>query len=315
MTAAVRQDQERVELKGRQAVSRTTIHGWPSFIFGIPFAGAGAAVLMIYTGHIQVSPSKIHAPLWIIGVFGLLFLLAGLSFMWHGAIGLSRRARVEAAQAGRASSPWLWDYEWQALGITDNKFKKVIHAVIMLVVMGAFLAPFNWWAFASNEGGTMVTVMVVIFDLIFGLACGYYLFRNLALYLKYGNSRLRFNNFPFLLGDKLAVTLTGLPGEIRQLQLDLRFIEERYETRGSGKNRQSVVVCYQLFLDSRSLSGREVSQSGNLAVDWPLPDQKEWTTTLSQRPPRYWELEVKADTPGVDYHSRFLLPVYTSSTC
>ena len=50
--------------------------------------------------------------------------------------------------------------------------------------------------------------------------------------------------------------------------------------------------------------------SGSFAVEWPLPTQGQWTTTLSERPARFWELEVKADTPGVDYHSRFLLPIY-----
>ena len=33
-------------------------------------------------------------------------------------------------------------------------------------------------------------------------------------------------------------------------------------------------------------------------------------TRLSDRPPRYWELEVAANTPGLDLQARFLLPVY-----
>jgi hypothetical protein len=45
-------------------------------------------------------------------------------------------------------------------------------------------------------------------------------------------------------------------------------------------------------------------------MEWDLPNEADLTTALSQRPARFWELEVRADTPGVDYHSRFLLPVY-----
>ena len=33
-------------------------------------------------------------------------------------------------------------------------------------------------------------------------------------------------------------------------------------------------------------------------------------TSLVMRPPRYWELEVNAAMPGVDYRAVFLVPVY-----
>lgn len=310
MTATASPARERVQLNNRQPVSRTTIHGWPSFFFGLPFAGMGTFILLMGLGKIEVDPGKVHAPMWIIALFGLLFVLAGLSFIWHGLGGVRRKAKIKIVKTTRASSPWLWDYEWQALGISDNKLKKVMHGLIMLIVVGAFLAPFHWWAFVSDEGSFMVKAMVVFFDLVFGLGGGYYFLNNLALFLKYGNSRLRFSSFPFLLGDTLSVVLVGLPSEINLLQLDLRFIEEQYETRGSGRNKESRVVCYQLYHEERILKGREVASSGKLSLEWDLPNEPEMTSTLSQRPARFWELEVKADTPGVDYHSRFLLPVY-----
>lgn len=310
MTATTSPSREQVTLSGRQPVSRTTIHGWPSMIFGLPFAGAGTFILLIGLEKIEMDPSKIHAPMWVITVCGLMFLLAGLWFVWHGLDGVRRKAKIKTVKTTRASSPWLWDYEWHALGITDNKLKKVMHALIMLSVVSVFLAPFNWWAFYSGDGRILIKIIVVLLDLAFGFGGGYYFLNNLSLYLKYGNSRLRFSNFPFALGDKLSVVLVGLPSEINQIQLDLRFIEEKYETRRRGNEKESKVVCYQLYHESRTLEGREVAASGKLSLEWDLPGDPELTSTLSQRPARFWELEVKADTPGVDYHSSFLLPVY-----
>lgn len=301
---------ERVPLSGRQPVSRTTIHGWLSVLFGSPFAGMGTFILLIGLGKVEMDPSKIHAPMWVISVCGAMFLLAGLWFIWHGLDGLRRKAKIKHVKTTRASSSWLWDYEWQALGISDNKFKKVIHALIMLSVVSVFLAPFNWWAFFSGDESIMVKVIVVLLDLAFGLGGGYYFLNNLGMFLKYGNSRLRFGNFPFLLGDKLSVMLVDLPSEINQLQLDLRCIEEKYEIHQRGQERESKVVCYQLYHESRTLNGREVAASGKLSLEWDLPGDPEFASTLSQRPALFWELEVKADTPGVDYHSSFLLPVY-----
>jgi hypothetical protein len=310
MTSTASPARERVHLSGRQPVSRTTIHGWPSVLLGSPFAGMGTFILLIGLEKIEMDPGKIHAPMWVITAAGSMFLLAGLWFIWHGLDGLRRKSKIKSVKTTRAASPWLWDYELQALGISDNKLKKVMHGFIMLCVVSVFLAPFNWWAFVSGQGSFMVTGIVVFFDLAFGLGGGYYFLNNLALYLKYGNSRLRFSNFPFFLGDKLSVVLAGLPSEINQLQLDLRFIEEKYETRQRGQERESKVVCYQLFHESRILEGREIASSDKLSLEWDLPNEPDMTSTLSQRPARFWELEVKADTPGVDYHSCFLLPVY-----
>lgn len=310
MTSTASPARERVHLSGRQPVSRTTIHGWPSVLLGSPFAGMGIFILLIGLEKIEMDPGKIHAPMWVITAAGSMFLLAGLWFIWHGLDGLRRKSKIKNVKTTRAASPWLWDYEWQALGISDNKLKKVIHAFLMLIVFGVFLAPFHWWAFVSSDGTFMVKAIVVFFDLIVGLGGGYYFFHNLALFLKYGNSRLRFGNFPFLLGGNLSVVLVGLPSEINQLQLDLRFIEEKYEVRQRGQERESRVVCYQLYHEARTLEGREVVSSDKLSLEWNLPNEPNMTSTLSQRPARFWELEVKAETPGVDYHSRFLLPVY-----
>lgn len=160
---------ERVPLSGRQPVSRTTIHGWPSVLLGSPFAGVGAFILLIGLEKVEVDPSKIYAPMWVISVCGAMFLLAGFWFIWHGLDGIRRKAKIKNVKTTRASSLWLWDYEWQALGISDNKLKKVIHALIMLSVVSVFLAPFNWWAFFSGDESIMVKVIVVLLGLAFGL--------------------------------------------------------------------------------------------------------------------------------------------------
>jgi hypothetical protein len=50
-------------------------------------------------------------------------------------------------------------------------------------------------------------------------------------------------------------------------------------------------------------------RGGDLPVSFKLPEG-EFGTRLSEAPARYWELEVKADTPGLDFGALFLLPVY-----
>jgi hypothetical protein len=49
-----------------------------------------------------------------------------------------------------------------------------------------------------------------------------------------------------------------------------------------------------------------------MELKFKLPE-KGFETRLSERPPRYWELEVLAETPGIDFNAFFFLPVYKAS--
>jgi hypothetical protein len=70
-------------------------------------------------------------------------------------------------------------------------------------------------------------------------------------------------------------------------------------------------VGYERYREQRTLDSFTL-QRGPFGVElmFDLPDDAELRTRLSDRPPLYWELVVDGDRPGIDYHKRFLLPVY-----
>ena len=69
---------------------------------------------------------------------------------------------------------------------------------------------------------------------------------------------------------------------------------------------------YELWSDTFEVEGPGEHRRGDagVPVTFLLPPSKDLSTSLSERPPRYWELKVEADTPGVDYEATFLVPVY-----
>ena len=310
MIVSKAKNRERVEIEEDHKVSRTTFHGWLSILIGLPVNGAAIFLFLIGIGKIKMNAMASHVSPWELGLGAILFLV-GMALIVHGISGLKRKARMKKGKQTQPNRPWMWDYPWEPLGISENKLKRVFSALGAAAFLIAVMAPATWWVFFSDEAVSFwAKAMVVVFDIVTLWTC-YDFSRKLAQYFKYGNSRLRFISFPFHLGDQLSVMLADLPREINQLCLDLRFIEEHYEYRGYGQNRSKEIVCYQLFHEARTLQGRDMASfAGKLSLEWDLPDEPEWTTTLSQRPARFWELEVKAETPGVDYHSRFLLPVY-----
>ncbi len=49
-----------------------------------------------------------------------------------------------------------------------------------------------------------------------------------------------------------------------------------------------------------------------MPIEFEIPMQPELATELAVNPPRYWEIIVAADTPGIDYKGTFLVPVYAA---
>jgi hypothetical protein len=130
---------------------------------------------------------------------------------------------------------------------------------------------------------------------------------------KYGRPYLRFERFPFFPGQLVECALDPGKGirDYRKITYTLRCVEDVTETHGSGKNRSTTTVCYQLYADHFEIDqpGSLGAQGQGVPVTFLLPEDVP-TMDLWRPAPRYWELVVKADTPGVDFKATFLVPVY-----
>ncbi len=306
-------DTQRRPLLGQEAVSLTTIHGWPSIWLGLLIAAVGVVIVLVSLDiGIHAPDRSFNAPREMVALIGGIFALAGLSFLIHGIRGLRRAERRERLERQRASEPWMADYPWNSRWAPARGEGKRGQQLWGLVVIFLFLVPFNWLVFWREGGaGWVFLVVTVIFDLVLLLSAGYLVYL-WGRRLKYGKSRLDFARFPFLLGERFEGTLTtGRAARgIREVEVTLRAIEEVYDTDQKGSRS---VVCYQVWAQTQTLenSGSIASERLRMDVTFDLPEVSELSTHLSQRPARYWELAVKAETPGIDYAARYLVPVYS----
>jgi hypothetical protein len=287
------------ELRGRRGRSATTIHGWPAALFGLPFLAVGVVGVAQFVGQ----PAQVDAPRPMILWFGVVFGLAGLSLIVHGLRGLVRRRRVADRRERHPAEPWLWDYDWPRHGVTDRAGRAVVRTFMGAAALVVFLLPFNWIGFGGmgDVPGVALWMLVVgLFDLVTLTIIGYALYL-LLRYLKYGTSRLAFEGFPFHLGEEMVVRFEGSGGAagFDRVAAKLLCIEERYEMRGSGKNRSQQVVCYECYADTLTIEDARAR----------LPHEAP-PTRLSERPAHFWVVDVEAAVPGVDYRGSFLVPVY-----
>jgi len=293
------------KIQQRETRSQATAYRWPAVLFSLPFVGIGSWLTL---GGFEFVPlgGKAHAPLWVIGCCGLAFLLAGLIVLFRGLLGVWNQRRIARLGERRQSEPWLADYPWDRRGLRDRPGGRVALAFFFFVFMAVFLVPFNWWAWWSGEGPWMVRIVVGLFDGVTLLVAGGFVYQ-LGQLLKFGRSRLAFRRFPYHPGETLSVGFSGT--RLDHLKATLRFVEERFETTGSGKNRSTRLVSYTHFDDQRELTAPPGHPE--IEIVFEIPDNPEWVTELSAKPVRYWELLIESEQPGIDFKTTFPLPVYT----
>lgn len=284
--------------------SGTTIHGRSAIGLGAVFAAAGVVVgVLALQGQLNASPG---VPLLLGPLMGGLFALAGMSFIVHGIAGVRVQQRVRRLRETHEREPWVWDHPWNESGSHDEAGHRIARAIWATGLLGLFTVPFTWIGFFSPERPVLFTIVAAAMNMAaIGCACWVvYLIRRRA---KYGTSTLRFRRFPFRIGDEVELHLAR-PASLNGVaapEATLRCVQERYETRRSGRNTQQVVVAYDVW----SATARAELKRGEYIWRFDVPDTVPGTA-LSERPPRYWEMELKIAMPGVDYAGTFLVPVY-----
>ena len=288
--------------------STIPMQGWPAVAFGSVFALPGAGIILLALGVVGDVDRGRNAPRWVVLVAGVIFLLAGLFVIAAGIGTLRMRRRVAALQRHFPDDPWRWDHDWSETGAYDGSGGRIARLVGFFLFLELFLAPFHWIGWFSPERPLPFRIVPLVFDLVaVGLLwqAGVLIARR----RRYGATVLRFARFPFHVGSDVRVALSrvGQLALVPRLTATLRCVQERYEQRGSGRDRSTQVVYYELW--SRAIDV-EPSRRGDFEMVFELPHDVP-STELSARPARFWELELTSgDVAGADYVSTFLVPVY-----
>jgi hypothetical protein len=313
-------DPSALVLNDHRAQSSTTINGWASVFFGLPFAAIGVFIATrIPSGALQQNLRHTahhpQAPAWIAYVMATMFGVPGLFLIGHGIRGVVRKAVWRREFAARPHEPWLSDHHWNRDGIAFSAFDDMVKRLFAALVWTAFLLPFGWIG-VTQRGAWPFLAAVAIFGLL-GLIFWYRWAQMLFDFLRYGNSYFTYDEFPFALGGTVRGRLR-VPRHIQsidELTLTLRCVQEQYVTTGTGENRTSKVVGYQLYGESLTLNRDRLNGliAGEIPVEFKVPAGQP-TTTLIATPPTYWELEAKGRSQtGANYEAVFLVPVYKNS--
>lgn len=291
-------------------------------LFGLPFVAMGLFLQAVAWRWIELPRQEVVEHRTILALFGGVLMIAGLLLVFQTIAGKRREAWRRRRLTNDPARPWLADYPWVPEGDTYRVGTQTLQLLAGLLFLTAFLSPFNYLFFPFPA--------VLIFDVLLALGWAWFVY-NVIQGGKYGDSRLRYASFPFYLGSQAVVFFEGIDRlkGLRELKATLRCVEESMVAgrRGKGGSVNSQSVCTSVFEEERVLRPNEIpfGEGGRarflsfmrreeawtaLRFEFPLPEEDRYETHLAGPPVRYWELEVRAETPGVDFTATFLLPVY-----
>ncbi len=299
-------------LASHEPRSKTTVHGAPAALFGSIFVAAGALIVLCALNVIPTDDADFNVSRELVAVIGgTFFALPGASLVLHGLVGIVAQRRRDRARVVEA--PWRWDHAWSQDGEQHSGFGPFRSRVLGIVGISLFLVPFHWLGFEIDWPWPL-RIGLGFFDMIIAVAIGD-AFLRLARALRYGSSSLRYDHFPYHPGDSIGLRFSlARPREFGSLRFTLRYVEEAYETHGTGQNRTQRVVRYAAHEQVHVLNREEASwvRGSDVAVAFSIPPDAPGTA-LSERPPRYWEVHVSGETIGPDLDEVFLVPIYARS--
>lgn len=280
-------------------------------LFGLPFLGVGLLVIAVAFG--EVGGANEDLPPWILGAFGSVFALVGLFVSVVGVQGWVTGRRRQALLDAHPDEPWR-EHDWDEREAHDRSTGPLAMFAIA-AFMTLFLSMFNYVLFvdpkASAEAPCFAKGIILLFDAVCVALWGY-AFYLLGRRLKYGRAKVRYNEFPLVAGRPLRITLE-LPSTLsgfESLKATLRCAEQVWETSETsepGESSKRTLVTYELWRQEMTLTADEVGRDASFTFE--LPEDAP-PTALHANPPRFWEVQLDAETPGIDYHGLFLLPVY-----
>ncbi|MEM6886177.1 MAG: hypothetical protein AAF571_14205 [Verrucomicrobiota bacterium] len=308
--------QSPIRLTGRTTSvgSATGLPVWGMGLFGLPFVGFGVWITLMGLEVVDIDPSKVHAPMWIITVAGLVFFFAGLMVWGMGVRQVLHNKKLRLHAQQNPNIPAMSDYPWDTTGYSPPRWQPFINGLGMAVFMTIFLSMFNWWAFWSGDGVIFVKIIVSVFDLIL-ISVWVATVKSIIHAFKFGKTRLEFGQFPYHTGDWFQVKIQ-LPAGLERVEsakLVFRCVREFYEVYRTGNKRSKRLVHEQLWAEEQELSGAEIGQWPrflNATFTIPAAAPGSDITTQAEEKPIFWELEMELKVPGVDLKQQYLVPVY-----
>ena len=278
-------------------------------LFLLPFAGVG-----LFTAGMAVQ--RVATGKWIealfFGLFALTFGGVGIGGIAAALAGRRTLKAQEALQASHPESPWLWRADWASGHITDSSRSAMIGAWLFATLWNLIGFPTGFLsARAALEEGKPAALLGLLFPLV-GVGLVVWAIQATLRHRRYGVSRLELATVPAVIGRSL-IGMVRAPSRILAAQgFDVTLTCVRRVTHGGGKQRSTSESI--LWQDLKRVQGQPFRAPARMETHIPvafrISGEAPSTEDSNAASRVVWRLQVSAEVPGVNYESRFDVPVF-----
>ena len=243
-------------------------------------------------------------------LFGLLFGGVGFGLMAGGVIAAKRSRKDSKLKHANPEAPWLWKAAWAAGEIRSSNRMMMVFSMVFCLFWNLVSSPLWFVVPAELKKGNRAALVGLLFPAV-GIGLLIWVIRSVLRWRKFGESIFRMAEVPGVLGGKLAGVIQTPVHIAPDDGFRLRLTCVNRVTTGSGKHRST---SERILHEDERVMSREVlpddhTQSA-IPVLFALPYDARATDDSNSDSTIAWRLEVKARVPGIDYQSRFEVPVY-----
>jgi hypothetical protein len=278
-------------------------------LFLLPFAAVG-----LFTAGMAVQRLTAHnwTEALFFGLFALTFGGVGIGGIAAALSGRGKLKAQEALQASHPDLPWLWRQDWASGHITDTSRSTMIGTWLFATFWNLIGFPTGILAArAALREGRPAALLGLLFPII-GIGLVVWAIRITLRHWKYGVSRLELATVPGVVGRSLIGTVRA-PSRIEADQgLDVSLTCVRRVTQGGGKQRSTSESI--LWQEVQRVQGKPFRAPARMETHIPIAFRIPADAVPSDESDSanrvVWRLQVSADVPGVNYESRFDVPVF-----
>ncbi len=285
---------------------------------GLPFLGAGVAVMTLASHRIDASDKKTFLPI----LFGGVFAIAGVLVTTLGAKTILRKS---GAPASRNGAPWTSDNDWDTSGARPDGSESGFRAVVGRLVFFLFIGFLNFlWTVHMAAGARVIVSLVLgLFDLVAVLVL-YDTLRKMVQAVRVGTPRLAWRSFPSFTGGRFeavfqttramrpngppSVTLRRIEQRLNDTSADAGDTESA-EDVARGPAAAAAMRAYEAWSATQSLPAFAQGTMTSFPITMDVPASQPGTD-LSKDQCTYWQLAVSVPVVGPDLEAVFLVPIY-----
>jgi hypothetical protein len=238
-------------------------------------------------------------------MFALVFGGIGYGLLFGGLHGRRIERRKAEAEKAHPNKPWMWREDWAAGRIRSSEGKTAWFITLFAVIWNAVTWPVATmvWFDANVKWG--LRLLVSLFPLV-GAGLAVTMFYLWLRRLKWGKSEFEMAAVPGVLGGPLAGVIHA-PAGIRPadgFKLRLACNETTRTTSGSKTETKT-----EARWESEQTIHRELAEDGGAKTVIPVKFLVPFHQPASGDDIA-WQLEVRAETQGIDYYAEFDVPVF-----